>query len=274
MDSINVGGKLLDLSKPVVMGILNVTSDSFYDGGEYNTVDAAITQVAKMLGEGMAILDIGACSTRPNSKPLAPTEELQMLRPILKEISTQFPDLVLSIDSYHAEVISTLAEGYAFIANDVNSAHQSDSYLDCVSANGFPYVLMHLKGELHNMPTNPHYEDVTYEMLNFFTDKAYRLREKGINQILLDPGFGFGKSVEHNYEILKKMNVFNIQELPILAGLSRKSMVYKLLKTTPSEALNGTTALNMVALMNGAKILRVHDVKEAVETISLWQKLS
>ena len=235
MKSLNVGGQLISLENPVVMGILNITEDSFHDGGKYLDVDVALTQCRKMIEEGAAIIDIGASSTRPGAETLDSEVEIGRIEPVLKELKTQFPDAVISLDTYHMEVVRHFSDDYAFIANDVKTANQSSEYLECVAQNNLPYICMHMQGEPSNMQDAPSYDDVAYEVLSFFSDKVYNLHQRGINQVVLDPGFGFGKTIDHNYELLRKLNVFNILDKPVLAGVSRKSMIYKHLDITPGD---------------------------------------
>ena len=273
MNQLNIGGQLLDLSTPRVMGILNVTPDSFYDGGEYESVSNAIFQVEKMVSEGTDIIDIGGFSSRPNAKLISEEEELSRILPVIKEVREQFPDVILSVDTYRAKVVERISQFTACIVNDITASSQDSNLLKCVSELGFPYILMHMKGLPDNMQDNPQYVNIAKELLDFFAVQIAGLRKAGINQVILDPGFGFGKSIGHNYTLLKKMSLFELFDLPILVGISRKSMIYKVLNNKANEALNGTTALHMMALLNGATILRAHDVKEAKETITLYQQI-
>lgn len=273
MDLLNVGGKLLDLTSPVVMGILNVTPDSFYDGGKFHVVNAAINQVEKMVEEGASIIDIGGFSSRPQAKMISVDEELKRILPVVNAVSDQFPEVILSIDTYRSEVVDAVSKVTSFIVNDITASKQDSRILKAVAQNGFPYVLMHMQGIPETMQNNPTYKSVTAEVLDFFAQSIYKLKDKGIHQLILDPGFGFGKTVNHNYSLLKNLSLFGIFDYPVLAGISRKSMIYKVLNNEPVDALNGTTALHMEALLNGANILRAHDVKEAQETITLYHKL-
>lgn len=273
MQSLNVGGRLLDLSTPIVMGILNVTPDSFYDGGQYNDIKTAIEHIKLMILEGASIIDIGAASSRPTAIELSAEDELKRLEPIINEVIIQFPDTILSIDTYHAKVVDTLSRKSAFIINDISGGQKDPDIMKTVSGLGFPYIMMHMKGMPDSMQDNPTYHDVVQEILVFFVNTIRDAKKVGIDQLIIDPGFGFGKTVEHNYSILSKLDLFQILDLPILAGISRKSMIYKVLEIDAVNALNGTTALHMTALTKGAKILRAHDVKEAKEVIKLWSKL-
>lgn len=272
MNSLNVGGKVLDLTDPIVMGILNITNNSFYDGGEYLVLDKAIDRVAEMIEEGATIIDIGAASSKPKAPIVDPETELKQLQPVIKEISIQFPDISLSIDTYHSMIVRELSSKYAFIVNDISSGRDPELH-HVIGSLGFPYVLMHMQGTPQTMQVNPNYSNIVKELLDFFSEKIRQIRVLGIDQVIIDPGLGFGKTVKHNYKLLKDMSVFRILDCPLMVGLSRKSMIYKVLGSTPQEALNGTTALHMQSLLSGAKVLRVHDVKAAVETITLWKQL-
>ena len=273
--TLNCNGILLDLSTPVVMGILNVTPDSFYDGGKYNNEKAITEQVEKMLQEGAAIIDIGAMSSRPGATFVGETEEKQRLIPVIKSLKKEFPDLILSVDTWRSEIAkSAVAEG-AGIINDISGGqYDTQLFSTIASLKNIPLVLMHIPGRPEEMHKIQQYDNACESVLKYFIEKAGQLRSMGVKDIVLDPGFGFGKSLADNYELLKNMHVFKIMEMPILAGLSRKSMIYRTLNTTPDEALNGTTALHMIALQQGASILRAHDVKAAVETIKLHSLIS
>jgi dihydropteroate synthase len=273
--TLNCNGTLLDLKTPIVMGILNITPDSFYDGGKYLSEKNILQQVEKMLSEGAAIIDIGGMSSRPGAAIITAAEESNRVLPVIQFIKKEFPRVVLSIDTWRSEVAKSCFEEGINIINDI-SGGQFDEYLfeTVASFKNVPFILMHLKGTPATMQIAPHYDNLLEEILQYFIAKAGRLRELGVKDIVLDPGFGFGKTLDHNYEILKKMHVFKIMDMPILAGLSRKSMIYKYLDVSPQDALNGTSALNMIALQQGAKILRVHDVKEAIQVIKLFKKLT
>lgn len=273
--TLNCNGILLDLSTPVVMGILNVTPDSFYDGGRYLDEKSIGRQVEKMLQEGAAIIDIGAMSSRPGASVISESEERNRLLPVVRNLKKAFPDLILSVDTWRSEIAKSVAAEGAGIINDISGGQYDSQLFETIAAlKNIPLVLMHISGIPEEMHTIQPYENVCESVIQYFIEKAGKLRSMGIKDIVLDPGFGFGKSLSDNYQLLKNMHVFKILEMPIMAGLSRKSMIYKPLDTTPGEALNGTTALHMVALQQGASILRAHDVKAAVETIKLHALIS
>ncbi len=272
--SINCKGRLLDLSRPIVMGILNITPDSFFDGGKYPDDAAILHQAEKMLREGASILDIGGASSRPGAAEVSESEEMQRILPGIEAIQKNFPNTIISVDTWRASVANAAVQAGASIVNDIAAGNLDPKMYETVAELGVPYILMHMQGTPDTMQQKPHYEDVVTEVLDFFIKKIELLRGFGVIDIVLDPGFGFGKTVEHNYALLKNLHVFqNVLGLPVLAGLSRKSMVCKPLGIKPAEALNGTTALHMVALQQGACILRAHDVREAMEVIKLWQLL-
>jgi dihydropteroate synthase len=273
--TLNCRGQLLDLSRPVVMGILNLTPDSFFDGGKYLGEQAVLHQAEKMLREGAAILDLGGASSRPGAAEVQVQEELQRVIPAIKTILKNFPNAILSVDTWRAGVAREALDAGASIINDISAGKLDEDLLQTVADFGVPYVLMHMQGTPGTMQQQPHYEDVVTEVLDFFIQKTAELRGLGVKDIVLDPGFGFGKTVEHNFSLLKNLHVFqNVLDLPVFAGISRKSMICKPLGIKPAEALNGTTALHVVALQQGARILRVHDVREAVEVIQLWELTS
>lgn len=264
-------GRLIDLSHPVVMGILNVTPDSFFDGGKYDNAHSVLRQAEKMLREGADLLDIGGASSRPGAVEVPEQEELQRVTPMIELILKEFPDALISIDTWRARVASAAVAAGAAIINDISAGNLDPKMFPTVAQLGVPYILMHMQGSPGTMQKNPHYEDVVTDVLDFFIQKTTALRVLGVKDIVLDPGFGFGKTVEQNYALLKNMETFRrVLDMPILAGISRKSMICKPLGISPAEALNGTTALHMVALQQGANILRVHDIKEAREVIRLW----
>lgn len=267
--SLNCKGKLLDLSTPVIMGILNITPDSFYDGGQITGVDSALRLAESMLIEGALILDIGGQSTRPGAKSINSTEEWKRIGPSLISIKKHFPDAIISIDTFHSDVAKNAVEEGASIINDISAGEFDKGMFSFVLQRQVPYILMHMKGSPENMQENPQYENVVSEVLNYFINKVSHLKMMGLNDIIIDPGFGFGKTIENNFSLLKNLSLFQILDCPILAGVSRKSMITKTLNITPAEALNGTTALNTIALLNGASILRVHDVAEAMEANKL-----
>lgn len=269
--TLNCRGRLLDLSAPIVMGILNVTPDSFYDGGRYGDMPTILNRAEKMIEEGATIIDIGGMSSRPGAKEVPVSEELKRSIPAVKAVRERFPEAYISIDTAWAEVARQAVDEGADMVNDISSGMMDEMLIPTVGQLGVPYILMHMQGKPQTMQNNPQYDNVITDILDFFIHKTNELRENGIQDIMIDPGFGFGKTVEHNYTILRNMSDFQILDLPVLVGLSRKSMIYKVLNTSPDKALNGTTALHMIALQNGAKILRVHDVREAVEVVQLHQ---
>ena len=272
--TLNCRGHLLDLSRPVVMGILNVTPDSFFDGGHYTGADAALKQAEIMLSEGAAMLDVGGASSRPGAKEVSEVEELERVIPAIEIIKSHFPEAIVSVDTWRAGVAQAAVEAGASIVNDISAGSLDPKLYETVARLDVPYILMHMQGTPGTMQQNPQYEDVVTEVLDFFIGEIKKLRALGIKDIVLDPGFGFGKTVEHNFLLLKNLHVFgHVTGLPVLAGISRKSMICKVLKVKPENALNGTTALHMVALQQGAQILRAHDVKEAMEVIRLWEQL-
>jgi dihydropteroate synthase len=271
--TINCKGKLLGLHQPIVMGVLNVTPDSFYDGGQYQQVDTILRQAEKMLTEGASIIDVGGMSSRPGAEIISEKEELHRVIPTIEHLAKHFPEAIISVDTLRANVAKQAVEAGASIVNDISASSLDAEMYATVAALGVPYVLMHMRGTPKTMQQNIDYQDVTQEVLSFLIQEVGKLRTLGVKDILLDIGFGFGKTVEQNYELLKKMHLFKMLDLPILVGISRKSMIYKVLQTSPKDALNGTSALHIVALQQGAKILRVHDVKEAMQVIQLWQQL-
>jgi dihydropteroate synthase len=271
--TINCNGILLDLEIPRVMGILNVTPDSFYDGGRYQEKESILAQVEKMVTEGADIIDIGGMSSRPGADIIGIDEELKRVIPAVEAVSKRFPETVISIDTIHSKVAVESIGAGAHLVNDISAGKMDDKMYETVARLGIPYILMHMQGRPSDMQEQPVYEDVVQEVLDFFIQETGQLRALGVKDVILDPGFGFGKSVDHNYQLLKKMETFQILDCPLLTGVSRKSMINKVLNISPREALNGTTALHMVALMNGSQLLRVHDVKEAKQTVRLWQAL-
>lgn len=272
--TINFNGKIVDISSPIVMGILNITDDSFYDGGKYRNINEALKQIEVMLHEGADIIDIGAQSTRPRAIQLSVDEEISRLQQIIPIAKKEFPNAILSIDTFYGAVADKVLSMGADMINDISGGDFDPTIFDIIAKYKCPYVLMHHKGTPTDMQINPQYQDVTLEVTDYFIHKIGELHQKGVYEIILDLGYGFGKTLEHNYTLLKNSSVFSKFNLPILTGISRKSMVYKLFNTNSKEALNGTTALHMFALLNGSKILRVHDVKEAKEVITLYNQLS
>lgn len=271
--SINCNGHLIDLSTPKVMGILNCTSDSFYDGGKYNTDALLLNQVEKMLTEGATFIDVGAYSSRPQAQNISEDEELKHSLNALILILSKFPDTLISIDTFRSKIAKETVDAGACMINDISGGSLDKNMFETIAKYQVPYVLMHMQGNPQTMQINPKYNDVICDLRLYFSEKINQLRALGINDLILDVGFGFGKTVENNYSLLKHLDLFQCFDLPILAGLSRKSMLYKVLENTPAEALNATTVANTIALQNGASILRVHDVKEAIETIKIVQQL-
>lgn len=271
-NSINCGNKLISLEHPIVMGILNTTPDSFYDGGKFNEELAFIKRFEQMLDEGAMIIDIGGASSRPGATTLTTQVEITRTIPFIKSAIKHFPDAVISIDTYNSEVAKEAVYAGAQIINDISGGTLDNKMFDTVAALKVPYILMHMKGSPENMKELAVYDNMMVEIYQYFQSKITALHDRGIKDIILDPGFGFAKNIEQNFVLLKNLNIFKNLHLPLLAGLSRKSMIYKSLGITAEESLNGTTALNMISLMNGASILRVHDVKEAVQTIQLYNK--
>lgn len=270
---IHCGGKLLDLSTPKVMGILNVTPDSFYPESRLMN-EAEVLQLAEqMRQDGAAILDVGGLSTRPGAEEISVDEELHRVIPAIRKILKEFPDAIVSIDTFRSKVAKEAVAAGATMVNDISAGRLDADFLTTIAKLKIPYVLMHMQGTPQTMQDNPSYESVVNDVFNFLKKRLIQLNRLGIHDIILDPGFGFGKSVEHNYQLLQHLSVLRTLGLPVLAGLSRKSMICKVLHVNPANALNGTTALHAVALLQGAKILRVHDVKEAVETIELMAAL-
>ena len=270
--NINIRGRLFDLSKPKVMGILNLTPDSFYDGGVHNEINKIEDHVNKMVNDGMDILDIGGYSSKPGAKNISVDEELSRVIPILKHIRKIFPELVISIDTFRSKIASASLNEGADIINDISGGTLDKNMMSIVAKNNCPYILMHMQGNPQNMQNDPSYENVTLEIIQYLAQRIKIAYDNNIVDLIVDPGFGFGKTLEHNFEILNNLEKFNVLDTPILAGFSRKSMIYKTLKTSSEKALNGTSSLNTIALTKGAKILRVHDVKEAKECIILHEK--
>lgn len=272
--TINCKGQLIDLTTPKVMGILNVTPNSFYDGGMYKSSSEMLTKVGKMLSEGATFIDVGAYSSKPSAEYVSEEEELQRIIPIINLILEYYPEVLLSVDTFRSEVAKVCIENGAAIINDISAGNLDDKMLETIAKYNVPYIMMHMRGTPATMQKMTSYEDIVKEILFYFSEKVARARSFGINDLIIDPGFGFAKTLEQNYEVLQKMELFEILELPLLAGFSRKSMIYKTLQSSAEEALNGTTVLNTVALTKGAKILRVHDVKEAMECVTLFNKIN
>ena len=269
---INVKGRLLDLATTQVMGILNVTPDSFYSGSRMQTEEEIAARARQILDEGASIIDIGAYSSRPNAEHISAEEEMRRLRTGLEILNRNHPEAIISVDTFRAEVAERCVKEYGVaIINDIAAGEMDDRMFATVAELGVPYIMMHMQGTPQSMQKEPHYE--IKEVFLYFARKVQQLRDLGVKDIILDPGFGFGKTLEHNYELMAHLEEFHIFELPVLVGVSRKSMIYKLLGGTPQDSLNGTTILDTVALMKGAHILRVHDVREAVETVRIVEKI-
>ena len=271
--TINLGGELISLASPQVMGILNVTPDSFYDGGRYLTEAEMVDRGREIVEQGGSVIDIGGCSTRPGAEAVDAAEELKRLLPAVIRIRKEFPGVALSVDSFRSDVVEKLYDAAGdFIVNDISGGTMDGQMFATVARLRLPYILMHIQGTPATMQQNPHYNDVTQEVILSLSAKVDQLKLLGVNDIIIDPGFGFGKNSAHNFELLNRLDAFNLFELPLLAGLSRKSMIWRTLNITAGDALNGTSVLHTLALMGGADILRVHDVKEAVQAIQLVAK--
>ncbi|MDB5288068.1 MAG: dihydropteroate synthase [Mucilaginibacter sp.] len=269
--TLNAGGKLIDLTTPKVMGIINITPDSFYAESRKVNIDAVLKQAEKMLADGAAFLDIGAYSSRPGAVDISIQEETDRLLPAVEAITNSFPDAVLSADTFRAGVAEAAIKAGAHIINDISGGELDTDMFATAARLKVPYVLMHMRGRPQNMAQLTDYEDVFAEVFDYFVKKIHQLKQLGVHDIILDPGFGFAKKASDSYELISRMKGFDVLQLPILAGISRKRMIYGLLGTPVEEALNGTTVLNTIALMKGASILRVHDVKEAVEAVKIWE---
>ena len=272
--TINCKGQLVDLSTPKVMGILNVTPNSFFDGGKYKNESEMLSKVGKMLSEGATFIDVGAYSSKPSAEFVSEEEELQRIVPIINLILEYYPETLISIDTFRSDVAKVCIENGAAIINDISAGNLDDNMLETIAKYNVPYIMMHMRGTPQTMQAMTSYENIVKEILFYFSERIAQARSHGNNDLIVDPGFGFAKTLEQNYEVLQKMELFEILELPLLAGVSRKSMIYKTLHSTAEEALNGTTFLNAIALTKGAKILRVHDVKEAMECVTLFNKLN
>lgn len=272
--TINCKGKLIDLSTPKVMGILNTTPDSFFDGGKYANETVLLQHVQTMLEEGATFIDIGGYSSRPGANHISQEEEIDRVIPIIKLLLHHFPEIIISIDTFRSEVAKKAIQSGASLINDISGGTLDSNMFETVAQLQVPYILMHIKGTPQNMQKNPSYENILVEINEYFAQKVSQLRALGVHDIILDAGFGFGKTIDHNYEILKNHEIIGLGAIPTLVGISRKSMIYKVLHSTPQESLNGTTILNTIALQKGASILRVHDVKEAMECIQLVKRLN
>ncbi|WP_332455854.1 dihydropteroate synthase [Petrimonas sp.] len=273
--SININGELLDFSTPLVMGILNVTPDSFYSGSRKQSEEEIVGRVRQILEEGGKIVDIGGQSTTPTSTLIPAKEELKRLEPTLRLVRKEFPNTILSIDTFYSEVAGPAVEKYGVnIINDISGGQIDDNMFETVARLNVPYILMHMRGTPQTMQQHTHYDNFIQDILYYFSEKISKLNLLGVNDIIIDPGFGFSKTTDQNYQLMAYLKYFNIFDVPILVGISRKSMIYKLLECTPQESLNGTSALNTFALLSGANILRVHDVKETVECVKIVGKIS
>ncbi len=269
MYSINCKGKLVDLSSPKVMGILNITPDSFFDGGKYASERGIINHVEKMIFEGATFIDIGAYSSRPGAKPISEKEELNRILPVVKTLVKTFPEIIISIDTFRSSIAKQCVLHGASIINDISAGTLDKNMFKTIAELQVPYIIMHMQGNPENMQTDPNYNNIVQDLLFYFSDKIAQLRKLGVNDIITDVGFGFGKTVAHNYQLLHHLNMFQNLNVPTLVGISRKSMLYKPLQINPETALNATSSANTIALLHGANILRVHDVKEAIECIKI-----
>ena len=272
--NINCNGSLIDLASPKIMGILNITPNSFFDGGKFDRLESALAQTEKMLSAGATFIDVGGASSKPGVKEISLEEELSRVLPVIEQIALTFPDAIVSIDTYRSEVATKAVAAGAQIVNDISAGNMDSKMLQTVGKLGVPYIAMHMQGTPQTMQNHPNYEDVLSTVRYFFAEKIIVAQDAGIQDIILDPGFGFGKTGKHNFAMLHHLNTLHIEGVPLLVGVSRKSMIYKTLNTDAQGALNGTTVLNTIALQQGANILRVHDVKEAKEAIHLLEALT
>jgi len=272
--TINCNGKLIDLTTPKVMGILNLTPDSFYDGGKYGDIDAAISQVEVMLSDGATFIDVGAYSSRPGATDISVEEEERRLIPVVRQLVTTFPEIVISVDTFRASVAKKAIEAGAAIVNDISAGMLDDDMLAVVGALQVPYIMMHMRGTPQTMKQLTTYDNFLKEVMYYFSERVAVAKSHKINDLIIDPGFGFAKTTAQSFELLNNLDLLEAFEVPVLAGVSRKSMIYKTLDVTADNALNGTTVLNTVAISKGVRILRVHDVKEAMEVISLSNALT
>jgi dihydropteroate synthase len=272
--TINCKGTLVDLSSPKVMGILNITPDSFFDGGKYKNEGDILSQVEKMLLHGATFIDVGAYSSRPGAKHISEEEELNRIVPVINLLIKNFPEIIISVDTFRSRVAQETINAGAAIINDISGGKMDKNMFSTAANLQVPYILMHMLGTPQNMQKNPIYNDVTKEIISFFAAQIDKLHQLKLNDIIIDVGFGFGKTIDHNFEILKNLSLFKSLDAPILAGISRKSMLYKTLNISAQEALNATTSANTIALLNGANILRVHDVREAIEAVKIVNQIS
>ncbi len=271
--TINCKGNLVDLSSPKVMGILNLTPDSFYDGGKYKNEKEILVQVEKMLEEGATFIDVGGYSSRPGAQHISEEEELNRVVSIISLLVKEFSEILISIDTFRSKVAGEAVQTGAALINDISGGKMDENMFAKVAELQVPYILMHMQGTPQNMQSNPSYTDIVQELILFFSEQIFKLRSLMVNDVVIDVGFGFGKTIAHNYELLKKLELFSSLEVPVLTGVSRKSMLYKPLGITANEALNATTVANTIALLNGTNILRVHDVKQAVEAVQIVKSL-
>ena len=274
MKSINCKGKLIDLSKPKMMGILNLTPDSFYDGGKYKSEKEFLIQTEKMLTEGATFIDVGAYSSRPGAKHISEDEELSRLLPVLDVLIKEFPEILISVDTFRSQIAKKSIDIGAALINDISAGNLDNKMFSTIAKLQVPYIMMHMQGTPKNMQQNINYDDLITDIIYYFSKKIHQLRALYVNDIIIDVGFGFSKTLDQNYELLKNLNLFKNLDVPILSGLSRKSMLYKHLDISTQEALNATSVANTIALQNGSNLLRVHDVKEAMETIKILDKLN
>ena len=272
--TINCKGTLIDLSSPKVMGILNITPDSFFDGGKYKNDTDMLVHVKKMLVDGATFIDVGAYSSKPGAVKISEDQEIKRILPVIDLLIREFPDIIISVDTFRSKVAELSINAGAAIINDISGGNMDENMFKTVAKLQVPYIIMHMLGTPQNMQKNPIYSDITHELISFFSDKIFKLHQLKLNDIIIDVGFGFGKTIDHNFELLKNLSLFKNLDTPVLVGISRKSMLYKTLDISAQEALNATTSANTIALLNGANILRVHDVKEAVEAIKIVNKTS
>lgn len=272
--SLNLKGRILDLSVPKVVGIINATPDSFYEGSRLPEAAQAVETARRMINQGAAILDVGAVSSRPGAEEVSEEVEISRISPVLEALRNEFPEVPISVDTWRSGVARITHQRYSVdMINDISAGGLDPNMFPAIAELQLSYVMMHMKGTPDSMQDAPQYENVTDELLQFFGERVHQLRKRGINDILIDPGFGFGKTIEQNYRLLLDLDAFQMMELPIMVGISRKSMIYRTLEQEPQDALNGTTAAHMAALMNGASLLRVHDVKAAAETVKIFQQI-
>ena len=271
--TINCKGNLIDLTLPKIMGILNITPNSFFDGGKYSDDNSVLQRVEKMLVDGATFIDAGAYSSKPNAEFVSENEEVSRLLPVIDLVLKHFPETLISVDTFRATVAKKAIENGACIINDISAGSLDENMMQTVAKLQVPYIMMHMKGNPQTMQSLAQYENIVKEMMFYFSEKIAQARSFGINDLIVDTGFGFAKTLEQNFEVMNKLDLFEMLELPLLVGISRKSMVYKTLETSAEFALNGTTVLNTIALQKGAKILRVHDVKEAMECVKLCNSL-